>query len=158
MRCGHAKRQMTPYLDDRLSADERAALEQHLQGCEACARELRLLQGAGRALAQAEPAPVPDGLAARLAAGALASRPERRPAPASAGGLAGLLDGMRWPALATAAAAVTLAVGLFVAAPRPHPGALSAQDTLAGLVTRDEADLDQDVSETMASVLGLEEE
>ncbi len=156
MRCGHAKRQMTPYLDDRLSADDRAALEQHLQGCEACAQELRLLENAGQALAQAGPAPVPDGLAARLSAGALATRPEPRPAPA--GGLAGLLDGMRWPALATAAAAVTLAVGLFVAAPRPHPGTLSAQDTMAGLVTRDEADLDRDVSETMAGVLGLEEE
>jgi len=43
MNCDEFKPMLTGYVDGELSAELRAALEQHLDGCEACKRELASL-------------------------------------------------------------------------------------------------------------------
>lgn len=143
-----------PYLDERLSEMERAAVEDHLRECAGCAEQLRLLRRAGQVLAASGPADVPEGLAARLAEGALTARPT----PASSTGLAGLLDGLRWPAVATAAAAVVVAIGLTVATPRPEVSLPDRQDAVAALMGEDDAEVDVDGVAVVADVLAVEEE
>ncbi len=36
--CGQVLERLSDYLDDELSADARAAVEEHLRGCDGCAR------------------------------------------------------------------------------------------------------------------------
>lgn len=44
MRCRQARKMLSPYIDDELSDAERAALEEHLNSCEACRSELEALK------------------------------------------------------------------------------------------------------------------
>lgn len=44
MKCRQAKKLLSPYIDDELSDAERAALEEHLESCEACRSELEALK------------------------------------------------------------------------------------------------------------------
>jgi hypothetical protein len=69
MRCQHAKRLLSPYLDGAVTGTEMQALQQHLQLCSACAQEYRALRQTQQLLASVarinEPADL--GLKLRLA-------------------------------------------------------------------------------------------
>ncbi len=77
--CGQVLDRLSDYLDGELLADARRAVEDHLRGCDGCARfggELRATVQAVRAHLLASPAP-PPRLRDRLAE-ALAREPGRR--------------------------------------------------------------------------------
>jgi len=77
--CGEVLDRLSDYLDGDLAADVRGALEEHLRGCDGCARfggEFRTTVQAVRAHLLASPAP-PSRLRDRLAE-ALAREPGRR--------------------------------------------------------------------------------
>lgn len=68
--CGQVLEQLSEYLDDELGAERRAAVEEHLRGCDGCARfggEFRATVGALREHLLASPAP-PARLRERLSA------------------------------------------------------------------------------------------
>jgi predicted anti-sigma-YlaC factor YlaD len=99
---------LSEYLDDELPADERAALERHLETCASCAAtldELRRVVDTARSLQQAEPdEQVWQGINAQIRAAGTAGqvRPMRRfaftlPQLAAASVLLALLSG--WAAL-----------------------------------------------------------
>lgn len=44
MKCRQARKMLSPYIDDELSDEERASLEEHLGSCEACRSELETLR------------------------------------------------------------------------------------------------------------------
>jgi anti-sigma factor RsiW len=67
--CGQVLDRLSDYLDRELGAGERAAVEEHLRGCDGCARfggELRATVRALRDHLLAAPAP-PEGVRRRLA-------------------------------------------------------------------------------------------
>lgn len=144
MRCRHAKRKLTPYLDGRLDRAERGLLEAHLAGCAGCAETHAVLRAASSALASLGPAEPRDGLVERSVRAAFTE--ERRVRSG------GLLELLRWPALATAAAAAVLAVGLTLSSPAPKASAPSADDAVAALMAEDDVELDtsREVSELLA--------
>lgn len=75
--CGQVLEKLSDYLDDELGQDARAAVEEHLRGCDGCARfggEFRATVRALREHLLASPAPSAR-LRARLAE-ALAREPE----------------------------------------------------------------------------------
>lgn len=75
--CGQVLERLSDYLDDELEGPPRAAVEEHLRGCDACARfggELRATVRVLREHLLAGPPP-PSHLRARLAE-ALAREPE----------------------------------------------------------------------------------
>lgn len=57
MWCFRARRRISAYLDDELAADQRTALEEHLEQCADCAGELERLEEQSRALRQVGDAP-----------------------------------------------------------------------------------------------------
>jgi len=68
--CGQVLDRLSEYIDGELAAEVRAAVEEHLRGCDGCARfggELRATVEALRRHLLAAPAP-PPGLRSRLAA------------------------------------------------------------------------------------------
>lgn len=76
--CGQVLERLSDYLDGDLGAERRAAVEEHLRGCDGCARfggEFRATVSALRDHLLASPAP-PSRLRERLAA-ALDREPER---------------------------------------------------------------------------------
>jgi anti-sigma-K factor RskA len=97
------------YALNALDADEERAYEDHLRHCPRCREELGELQEAATSLAYASegPAPPPD-LGDRIAAAALAERPNVVPLP------------RRWPTVALGAAAavaagVAIGIGIWAA-------------------------------------------
>jgi predicted anti-sigma-YlaC factor YlaD len=107
--CRDWRESLGAYVLEQLPADERAAVDAHIQGCEACRAELRLLRPVAELLPLADPehlgaAPRPPrSLAYRVASGVAAERIARRRRRLFVGG-----------GLATAAAAATAAVILGV--------------------------------------------
>ncbi|MFA5111356.1 MAG: zf-HC2 domain-containing protein [Desulfobaccales bacterium] len=77
MECQEVREQLSAWLDQELDEAAGAALADHLEGCEACRREVRRLQALDAALGQLA-MPAPPGLAEKVAA--RVRRPQRRPA------------------------------------------------------------------------------
>lgn len=158
MRCGKAERLLTPYLDERLGEAERREVDAHLESCAECTKELRLLRGAQAALRVQEAAQPPEGLSARVADAALASGRDEKEARGPS--MLEQLTAWRWPAAITAAAAAAAAIVLMInvglPGRTPAPGANGAGDQVAGMVTTEDAGLDDD--DMTAAVLAQEEE
>lgn len=78
MRCNKAARQLQLYLDERLSHSQVRALEAHLNGCEACREELRMLEMVMHALDApqtiSEPAELHEQIMRRVASVAAQGR------------------------------------------------------------------------------------
>ena len=55
----HPREQLSAYLDDELSADERAAVDRHLALCDSCRDQLASLRALSQALRDEEVPPVP---------------------------------------------------------------------------------------------------
>ncbi len=77
MECQAVKEQMSAWLDQELDADAEAVLTAHLEGCEACRSEWRKLRALDAALGNLA-APVPRGLAEKVAAQVRRPRPRRQ--------------------------------------------------------------------------------
>ncbi|MGI5864264.1 MAG: anti-sigma factor family protein [Myxococcales bacterium] len=106
MTCKRTESMFSPYLDGRLSSEERGRLEEHLAGCQGCRDELRAWKAASAAL-RSQPAPaVPAGLAERAWRAALSRRQE----PSF---VEGFIYAGRRAALAGAFAAAVVWTGLF---------------------------------------------
>jgi hypothetical protein len=112
---------------------------------------------------------VPDGLAARLADGALAAAAGSegvdgvQGAPVSSPSAAtpersGLLDALRVPALATAAATLALAVGLTLALAASDRSSQSSHHAVASLMQAGETELQIDALSVAEQVLATEEQ
>jgi hypothetical protein len=124
------------YVDDALSAEERTAVEHHLQSCAECRLLADELGGVRRAAASLAPLEPPPGswkrIERELREGATDSRQSIQAGPARVlhSGRFGRLQAMPWWSWAAAAAALAIAtaVGLRLAPPRPGgaPSAASA--------------------------------
>ena len=101
----HPVEALQEFLDDRLAAAERAALEGHLKTCERCQRELELLRWTRRALRGAAKEPLPE--ATRLEVLSPLDREDAAATPRQKVGRPWLL------AAAGLAASLLLAAGLF---------------------------------------------
>jgi anti-sigma factor RsiW len=75
MECQAVQSQLSAWLDDELSETAGAMIAAHLERCEACRREWRMLTALDAALGNLA-APVPEGLAEKVAA--QIRRPRRR--------------------------------------------------------------------------------
>ena len=60
MDCAGYREWLSPYVDDRLSPEERSRFEAHLIGCAGCREELTSLRKMLQALSSAEPPGAPD--------------------------------------------------------------------------------------------------
>ena len=63
---GHPRDRLSPYLDDELAVEERAAVDRHLAACEDCRVELDALRRLARALADESVPPPSADLLARI--------------------------------------------------------------------------------------------
>ncbi|MGI9862824.1 zf-HC2 domain-containing protein [Moorella naiadis] len=68
MECREAREFFSPYLDEELAREERAALEGHLEGCPACREELARWRELARALRGLKVAAAPPGFTAAVLA------------------------------------------------------------------------------------------
>lgn len=110
MPCEFSEHLLGSYLDAELDAASAARVKQHVAACAACAAKLEQWREIGAAVRKAGPAPMPEGLAARVArrieqARQTAPVPPAVPAPAA----------WRWmavPALVRQAAVLLMACGL----------------------------------------------
>jgi anti-sigma factor RsiW len=66
MKCTHAKKLISGYLDRELGADEAAAIAAHIEGCKACGREVAEYDALRRIFASAERFDAPYGLGTRV--------------------------------------------------------------------------------------------
>jgi anti-sigma factor RsiW len=79
--CGQVLDRLSDYLDGELDADARGAVEEHLRGCDGCARfggELRATVRALRDHLVAQPAPAPPSRLRERLAEALDGEPRGR--------------------------------------------------------------------------------
>ena len=81
--CGQVLERLSDYIDDELGSDARAAVEEHLRGCDGCARFGGEFRATVRALREhlLEPGKPPSRLRTRLAE-ALAREPDPEPGKA----------------------------------------------------------------------------
>src|SRR4030095_12834991 len=56
------KEQLGPYVDGELAPDQKARVDAHLIGCDACTRELRSLEDLATVMSRREPSFVPTNL------------------------------------------------------------------------------------------------
>ncbi len=113
MKCRDIREMFSPYLDDELSQEERARVEEHVRACDKCAEELRALGSVVDMVRGMPPAPVPQGFRSRVmrAVEKEARAPIRK-----------VLRGYR--GLAAIAAALLLVVGAYLTvAGLPFPAA-----------------------------------
>jgi anti-sigma factor RsiW len=66
MTCRQVVQLLTDYLDGALSASDRARVEEHLAGCDACTAFLAQLRTTGRVTAELAAVEVPPALKAEL--------------------------------------------------------------------------------------------
>ncbi len=114
MTSGHVSELLSPYIDGRVSAEERERIGLHLETCAACRGDLAALQGVVGLLRSVPPVTAPEELRA-----AIRSRVEHAGVPSARGGL-GHLPKLRWPRLAAtwrpiAAAVAIVVIGVFAA-------------------------------------------
>jgi hypothetical protein len=83
MRCDDALDQLTDYLDDAMSAADKAAFEAHTADCADCRRELAEVRELVSLLHAVPAEPMPAALPGRIFA-ALAELPDEAPAPSTA--------------------------------------------------------------------------
>jgi len=102
--CATARQQMSPYHDDELSPDLRAAMAQHLEGCLECTRSLAELRALSRTAGQMPTPTVPAGIWPQLENKLSADIPRQRALPANL-----ILRRRTWIGLATAAVVVVAA-------------------------------------------------
>ena len=101
--CERVRRDASTFLDGRLAAARRATMQQHLQACGECVRELQQLARLSRAMHNLPSFRLADGMASRLRRG-LAAAPVARSLPAPS---------RRWPRVASWAVAAAAAVAVF---------------------------------------------
>lgn len=119
MRCRKVRRQFETYLDGEQRAVPvagRESVKAHLEGCEACRRELSQLRRLRERLAEVPAPPVPEGFAGRVVARAKARYGEESPLrrAASAHPRASAWYRLRLAAGTVAALAAGLALGAFL--------------------------------------------
>jgi anti-sigma factor RsiW len=68
MKCRHAKRMISQYVDDELGLDEKKGFDSHIQSCAACREALEEVRSLHRLFASAERFPAPYGFATRVLA------------------------------------------------------------------------------------------
>lgn len=147
--CKWCEKLLTPYLDSRLDADERAEVESHLASCESCRSMHALLSGAAAVLAAEGPAePSPD-LAARAARAALDAAEREAAKPT----FVERWIRVAWPAAAAASVATVLLLVFGLGKSELNGQATTAGDPVA-LIAQSE----NGSSDMMLSVLALEEE
>jgi anti-sigma factor RsiW len=66
MKCTHMKKLITAYLDRELDADETAAVEDHIEGCEACRKEAAEYDALRSIFTSAERFEAPYGFGTRV--------------------------------------------------------------------------------------------
>ncbi|MSR75439.1 MAG: hypothetical protein EXS14_08230 [Planctomycetes bacterium] len=79
MDCLHSLKLISLELDGRLDSEASVAFLQHIEACMPCAQERSLQRRASRALRASAAAPVPAGLAERVAAGVIEQRRRWKP-------------------------------------------------------------------------------
>ncbi len=124
MRCARAQEELSAYLDEELTAQEKAELRAHLDGCAACRAELEALRATVDSVRALPRTPAPagfrDGVMAKL---------KEAPAPA-AGGTGQPAPSFRaplWRRLWPVAAAIVVALMISLFYPTPRPAHLSAR-------------------------------
>ena len=152
MGCRGFDRLLSRLLDDRLTVEERSRVDQHLDGCPDCKRELALLRQSREVLGTPGPAVPPPGLAARAARAAFQAR--EAPGPAS---FAELLLGWKWAAAgAMGVAAVLLAVAVTLGPGNLRAGQGVLADPVGSIASQEAAGLAR--SAMVSDVLAEEEE
>jgi anti-sigma factor RsiW len=68
MKCRHARKMISQYVDDELTPDERRDFDSHIQSCASCRNELEETLGLHELFASAEKFPAPYGFATRVLA------------------------------------------------------------------------------------------
>lgn len=133
-RCSAVRRRLSAFDDGELPLDERAAVQEHLRGCEDCAAEARSLREVGEALRAAAAARIDDAQAdlAGLPASVI-SRFSAERSESLGGRLGRVFEDLHvvWVALGatgSAVACVAVIVGLF------HFGASVRPDSLAAMI------------------------
>ena len=74
----HPEKLLAPFVDDALEGSERAEVERHLAGCEACSEQVLLARGARAALRSLPEEPVPEETAVAIARAVRAETARRR--------------------------------------------------------------------------------
>ncbi len=78
MRCSKAKKLLSPYIDNELSAGQKHLIESHVKGCAACSTKLEVLRGLQSSFAHLAMPQAPYGFATRVMSG-IAERPKGVP-------------------------------------------------------------------------------
>jgi anti-sigma factor RsiW len=112
MTSDHVSEVLSPYIDGRVSVEERERIGRHLETCAACRGSLASLQEVVELLRSVPPVTAPEQLRA-----AIRSRVEHAGVPPAHGGL-WHLPKLRWPRLAAtwrpmAAAVAAVVIGVF---------------------------------------------
>ncbi len=112
MTSGHVSELLSPYIDGRVSVEERERIGRHLETCAACRVDLAALQGVVGLLHSVPPVTAPEELRA-----AIRARVEHAGVP-PAHRILGRLPKLRWPRLAAtwrpiAAAVAVVVIGVF---------------------------------------------
>lgn len=107
MTSDHVSELLSPYVDGRVSAEERERIGRHLETCAACRGDLAALQGVVGLLRSVPPVTAPEELRA-----AIRSRVEHAGVPSAHGGLGPRLAAT-WRPMAAAVAVVV--IGVFAA-------------------------------------------
>jgi anti-sigma factor RsiW len=68
MKCRHARKLISQYVDDELTPDEKRDFDSHIQSCVSCRKELEETQALHELFASAQRFPAPYGFATRVLA------------------------------------------------------------------------------------------
>ncbi len=119
MTSGHVSELLSPYIDDRVSPEDRARIVRHLDACDACRADLAALEGVVGLLRTVPPVAAPEDLRAAVRARITQTNRSAGRRPAALGSTPHFrLSGLRWRGVARswrpiAAAAAIVVVGLF---------------------------------------------
>ena len=128
MNCNVFKKSIYHFQADELSAEEREAMQQHLNGCPPCASRLEFEAGMLAGLkGRLQPLPPPPGLETRL----------RAELAKQAGESSGVLAWLRTPWFAALASSLVLAILLMSFGASPTSSALEQVDELVTVVDRE---------------------
>jgi anti-sigma factor RsiW len=68
MKCRHARKSISQYVDNELTPDERKDFDSHIRSCDSCRNELKETQALHELFASAQRFPAPYGFATRVLA------------------------------------------------------------------------------------------